>query len=125
MKDDRSIPGEMMNGYESQIHNGYKDGDRTKPIDHGTGAIFRRVQARRVIPSDKEWFSKTIVADGPSIAVWVNGYQVTAWTDDRQPHKNPRNGLRTEAGTFQIQGHDPTTSLSFRNIKAAELRERK
>jgi len=120
----RCIPGEMMNGYESQIHNGFKDGDRTKPVDHGTGAIFRRVQARRVIPSDNEWFSKTIVADGANIAVWVNGYQVTAWTDDRKPDKNPRNGLRTEAGTLQIQGHDPTTSLSFRNVKAAELRER-
>lgn len=120
----RCIPGEMMNGYESQIHNGFKDGDRTKPADHGTGAIFRRVQARRVIPSDNEWFSKTIVADGPNISVWVNGYQVTAWTDDRKPDKNPRNGLRTEPGTLQIQGHDPTTSLSLRNVKAAELRER-
>ena len=33
----RSIPGEKMNGYESQIQNGYKDGDRTKPEDCGTG----------------------------------------------------------------------------------------
>ncbi len=120
----RCIPGDMMNGYESQIHNGFKDGDRTKPVDHGTGAIFRRVQARRVVANDQEWFSKTIVADGPNISVWVNGYQVTAWTDDRQPHDNPRNGLRTQPGTLQIQGHDPTTSLSFRKIQAAESRDR-
>lgn len=120
----RCIPGEMMNGYESQIHNGFNDNDRTKPIDHGTGAIFRRVQARRVVPDDNEWFSKTIVADGANIAVWVNGYQVTAWTDDRKPHDNPRNGLRNKPGTLQIQGHDPTTSLSFKNIKAAEMAER-
>jgi hypothetical protein len=118
----RCIPGEMMNGYESQIHNAYKDGDRTKPVDFGTGAIFRRVQARRVIPSDKEWFAKTIIADGPDLSVWVNGYQVTAWTDDRKPHDNPRNGLRLKPGTIQLQGHDPTTDLSFRNIRAAEWR---
>ncbi len=36
----RSIPGETMNGYESQIHNAYLDGDRTKPADCGTGGIF-------------------------------------------------------------------------------------
>ena len=77
--------------------------------------------ARLVVPNDKEWFHKTIVADGPHISVWVNGYQVTDWTDDRKPDKNPRNGLRTEAGTLQLQGHDPTTDLSFRNIKAREL----
>jgi hypothetical protein len=117
----RSVPGEFANGYENQIHNGYKNGDRRQPKDFGTGGIYRRVPARLVVPNDKEWFSKTIVADGPHISVWVNGYQVTDWTDERKPDKNPRNGLRTEAGTLQLQGHDPTTDLSFRNIKAREL----
>jgi 3-keto-disaccharide hydrolase len=117
----RSIPGEFANGYESQIHNGIKDGDRRQPKDYGTGGIYRRVPARLVVPNDKEWFYKTIVADGPHISVWVNGYQVTDWTDDRKPDKNPRNGLRTEAGTLQLQGHDSTTDLSFRNIRAREL----
>ena len=117
----RCIPGELTNGYECQIHNGFKNGDRTQPLDYGTGAIYRRIAARLVVPNDNEWFSKTIVADGPHISVWVNGYQVTDWTDDRKPDKNARNGLRTEAGTLQLQGHDPTTDLSFRNIKAREL----
>jgi hypothetical protein len=57
------------------------------------------------------------------MAVWVNGYQVTDWKDGRQPNENPRSGLRTEPGTIQIQGHDPTTDLSFRNLRIAELRE--
>ena len=117
----RSIPDELTNGYESQIHNGFKNGDRTQPVDCGTGGIFRRVNARLVVPNDKEWFTKTIVADGPHISVWVNGYQVTDWTDERKPDKNPRNGLRLEPGTLQIQGHDPTTDLSFRNLRAKEL----
>lgn len=116
----RCIPGEATNGYESQIHNGYKDGDRTQPVDCGTGGIFRRQNARRVVADDLTWFSKTIIADGPHMAVWVNGIQVSDWTDERQPHKNPRNGLRTEPGTLQIQGHDPTTNLSFRNLRIAE-----
>lgn len=117
----RCIPGEFMNGYESQIHNGFKEDDRTQPIDHGTGGIFKRAVARWVVPNDLEWFHKTIVCDGPHIAVWVNGYQVTDWTDDRKPDKNPRNGLHVEPGTLQIQGHDPTTNLSFRNLRAVEL----
>ncbi len=117
----RSIPGEISNGYESQIHNGFKDGDRTKPLDCGTGGIYRRIDARRVVPNDEEWFHKTVIADGPHLSVWVNGFQVTDWTDTRKPDKNPRNGLRLEKGTLQIQGHDPTTNLSFRNLKAREM----
>jgi hypothetical protein len=117
----RCIPGEFMNGYESQIHNGFLGGDRSQPVDCGTGGIFRRVNARLVNASDKEWFTKTIIAAGPQTSVWVNGYQVTDWTDERKPDKNPRNGLRLEKGTLQIQGHDPTTNLSFRNLRAREL----
>jgi hypothetical protein len=117
----RSIPGEFWNGYESQIQNGYKDDDRTQPVDFGTGAIYRRQKARKVVPNDFEWFSKTIIAAGDHMAVWVNGYPVTDWTDARPPKTNPRQGLRREAGTLIIQGHDPTTDLSFRNIRAAEL----
>ena len=120
----RSIPGDWWMGYESQIHNGYADNDRTRPLDFGTGAIYRRQKARRVISNDFEWFSKTIIATGNHIAVWVNGQQVTDWADNRAPNENPREGLRTEPGTFIIQGHDPTTDISFRHLRAAELPKR-
>jgi len=117
----RCIPGDMMMGYESQIHNGMKEGDPNQPADCGTGGIFRRQNARRIVARDHEWFSKTLIADGPHVAVWVNGYQVSDWTDERKPHENPRKGLRLEPGTLAIQGHDPTTDLRFRNMQIAEM----
>ncbi len=117
----RNIPESNMQGYESQIHNGYRDGDRTQPIDFGTGGIYRRVPARLVVADDFEWFTKTLIVHGPHMAVWVNGIQVTDWTDTRPPDENPRRGLRTEAGTLVIQGHDPTTDLNFRRFRAAEF----
>lgn len=120
----RAMPGTEeapSNGYEAQIHNGFNDGDRTKPNNAGTGAIFRRVEARKVVANDLEWFTTTIVAHGPKIAVWVDGYQVVDWEDTREPDPNPRKGLRVEAGHISLQGHDPTTDLSFRNLKIATL----
>jgi hypothetical protein len=117
----RCIPREYMNGYECQISNKITDGDPTKPTDFGTGAIYRRIAARRVNARDHEWFTTTLVATGPHIAVWVNGLQVTDWTDTRAPHDNPRNGLRTAAGTISLQGHDPTTDIRFRNMRIGEL----
>jgi hypothetical protein len=119
----RCVPDQYQNGYEAQIHNGFKDNDRTKPTDFGTGAIYRRVPARKVVANDNEWFTMTVVADGPHIATWVNGYQTVDWTDDRKPADNPRQGLRTAAGHLSIQGHDPTTDILFRNIHITELKK--
>lgn len=117
-------PGGNCNGYEAQIHNALIDGDRLKPKDFGTGAIYRRVKARYVVPNDGEWFTTTIAAFGPRIAVWVDGYQVVDWEDDRPPADSPRNGLFTAAGHIALQGHDPTTDLSFRNLRLVELKAR-
>ena len=121
----RCIPGEMMNGYESQIQNQFSDDDRTKPKDCGSGGIFRRAPARIVNASDKKWFAKTIVADGGTMCVWVNGLLVADWSDTRKAHANPRNGRRLEKGTIILQGHDPTTDLSFKEIRIRELNPRK
>lgn len=117
----RCMPNQYQNGYEAQIHNGYKASDRTKPVDFGTGAIYRRVPARKVVGNDNEWFTLTLVAEGKHIATWVNGYQTADWTDDRPANENPRQGFRAEKGHLSLQGHDPTTDLLFRNIRIAEF----
>ncbi len=63
----------------------------------------------------------TIIAHGRHLATWVNGIQVADWTDHRKLSDNARNGCRLEKGPISIQGHDPTTDLSFRNVRIAEL----
>jgi hypothetical protein len=108
-------------GYESQIQNSFVGGDRAKPKDFGTGGIYRRQPARYVVPNDRDWFTKTIVADGPHMAVWVNGYQVSDWIDVWPEKENAREGKRVGGGAIALQGHDATTDLLFRNIRAAEL----
>ena len=117
----RSIPGEFWQGYECQIQNAFKNGDRGQPVDCGTGGFYRRQNAREVVANDLEWFRMTLVVSGPHMATWVNGRQVSDWTDTRPANANPRQGLRLDAGTIQLQGHDPTTDLLFRAIKIAEL----
>ncbi|WP_339911073.1 DUF1080 domain-containing protein [Symmachiella dynata] len=120
----RALPApsaDQMNGYEAQVRNEWKGDDRNQPVDFGTGGIYRRVPTRRVISSDHEWFTMTVIAQAAHVAVWVDGFPVTDWTDERAPAENPREGLRTAAGHFSIQGHDPTTDLSFRKLRVAKL----
>jgi hypothetical protein len=139
----RCIPEQYQNGYEAQIHNGWteklekeytideydpqthklkgKEKIKSAAMDYGTGAIYRRVPARKAVAKDNEWFTMTIAAQGRHIATWVNGVQVVDWTDNRLADENPRNGCKVEKGAISLQGHDPTTDLSFRNIRIAEL----
>ncbi len=139
----RCRDGEYQNGYEAQIHNGFAetpkkylleeyDPNTNKLIgkkeamynasDFGTGAIYRRVPARKQMSKDGEWFGMTVVAQGNRFATWVNGIQVTDWTDNRPKSDNARTGCRLEGGHLSIQGHDPTTDLSFRNFRIAEYK---
>jgi hypothetical protein len=119
----RTLPEGRWMGYEAQINHRFNAGDRSKPADFGTGAIYRRQAARRVVANDREWFTMTVNAAGPHFAVWVDGYQVTDWTDTRPAKENPREGLRLGPGVIAIQGHDPTTDFLFRTIEVGELAE--
>ena len=117
----RCIPGEKMNGYECQIFNNPPADDYQKFIGTDTGGIFRRQVGRNAGPKDGQWNYLTIYANDAKMATWVNGIQVTDFTDERDPDKNPRRGRRIEAGTIQFQGHDPTTDIRFRNIRIGKL----
>ena len=55
------------------------------------------------------------------MSAWVNGIQVSDWTDTREVNENPRRGLRLEAGTIMIQGHDPKTNALFKQFNIRSL----
>ena len=116
----RSIPGDVMNGYEMQLHTGF-DPDRLHPLDGGMGAIFRRQEARAALSETGQWTHLTLVADGNRFATWVEGVQVTQLQDDRKPHENPRSGLRLEPGTLILQGHDPKCRAKVRKLLAMPI----
>jgi hypothetical protein len=139
----RCRPDEYQQGYEAQIRNQFtpdptqeyaldqydprtgkvigKKLVKLQAVDFGTGAIYRRQPARRPVAKDGEWFTLTVLAHDRHLATWVNGIQVTDWTDYRPLADNARNGCRLEKGAISLQGHDPTTDLSFRNFRIAEL----
>jgi len=117
----RALPGQFWSGYESQIRNQWEGDDRARPVDFGTGGIYNRQPARRVVSTDGQWFTKTIIAHGRHMAVWIDGYLVSDFQDNRPPQESARQGYRAQAGVLSLQGHDPTTDLSFRNLRIAEL----
>jgi Domain of Unknown Function (DUF1080) len=117
----RCIPGDKMMGYECQLNDAMRDGNPMAPADAGTGAIFRRQDARIVAGHADQWSTVLLAASGPSMAAWVNGIQVTNWMDDRPLDPNPRKGRREEPGTLMIQGHDPTTEAWIKDLQVVTL----
>lgn len=128
----RALRGQFWQGYEAQIRNewdGYsKDEkrnaapeDRGKPVDIGTGGLYNRQPTRRVVSSDGEWLTMTLVADEAHFATWVNGYQCTDFVDTKPDAPTARKGRYLGKGCLGLQGHDPTTDLSFKNIRVADL----
>ena len=117
----RAEKGVFWSGYEAQIRNEFKNGDRKQPHDFGTGGLYFYVPAREVIPNDGEFFYKTIVVHGRHMAIWINGIQTSDWEDPRPAGNNARRQARLVAGVFSLQAHDPTTNLDFKNIRAVEL----
>ncbi len=66
---------QYQQGYEMQIRNQWEGTDRSKPVDFWTGArSTRRQPARRVVSTDNEWFTFTLLATGNHFVTWVNGY---------------------------------------------------
>lgn len=118
----RGPKGVFWKGYESQVRNHWQGEDRTKPVDFGTGGIYGVQETRKVVSTDGEWFNKTIVANQNHFAVWINGYQVSDLYDTRtvNTESDAKNGYVPAAGTINLQGHDPTTNLSFKNINIQE-----
>jgi len=121
----RGPVGVFWKGYESQVRNDWAGDDRTKPVDFGTGGNYGNQPARKVVSSDGEWFTKTLVCDGNHAAVWINGYLVSDYVDMRpvSPESQGKEGYVPGPGTIHLQGHDPTTNLSFKNIVLQEYPE--
>lgn len=117
----RCIEGSEMMGYECQLSNQMAGDNPLIPADHGTGGFFKRQNARLVAGLVNDWSTVVLVADGPTMAAWVQGVQVSNWYDDRPPHDNPRKGSKVESGSIMIQGHDPQTDAYFRQLAIAEL----
>jgi len=117
----RCMPGEDMNGYECQVSNARLPGPARQPKDAGTGGIFRRQDARFVVGEDRQWQAVLLVVDGPRFSSWVDGIQVTDWTDDRAADPNPRRGRRLEAGSVMLQAHDPQSRWQIRQLQIGRL----
>lgn len=101
-------------GFESQVNVSHRD--RIK-----TGSLYQVANVEETPAKDNEWWTQTIIVKGKNVVVKVNDKKVIDYTepDDAKPGKQFTRFL--DKGTFALQGHDPKSTVYFKNIKVKRL----
>jgi hypothetical protein len=105
-------------GFEIQVNNSHTDRVRTGSLYH-VEDVLDDSPAR-----DGEWFTETIVVEGQTITVSVDGKQVVRWTqpaDWNGGREGPGRRI-TGAGTIALQAHDPKSTVYYKNIRIKQAK---
>ncbi|MFV0442651.1 MAG: family 16 glycoside hydrolase [Planctomycetaceae bacterium] len=102
-------------GFECQVNNSYVKDPRK------TGSLYAVKDVNESAAKDDEWWTYNIRLVGKTITIKVNGKVVNEYTEpaDAQPGKDFDHVIAP--GTIALQGHDPRSTVSFRNIRVKKL----
>ena len=104
-------------GFEIQVNNSHTDRIRT-------GSLYHVVDILDQSPAkDDEWFTEHIIVKGETITVFVNDKQVVQWTQTPEwdgGREGPGRRI-TGPGTIALQGHDPNSTVYYKNIRIKPL----
>lgn len=104
-------------GFEVQVNNTYNSDPRK------TGSLYEVQDVKQQLVDDNVWFTEDIIAKGDTITVKVNGKQVVRW---KQPPgwagTKDFPGRRIGPGTIALQGHDPGSTVYYKNIRIKILK---
>jgi hypothetical protein len=106
---DRGWPGK---GFEVQVNNTYVGDPRR------TASLYEVKDNEKEVAKDNQWFTEDIIAKGDTITVKVNDKQVVRWTQNANwTGTRDFPGRRIGAGTIALQGHDPGSTVYYKNIR--------
>lgn len=100
-------------GYEVQVNNSHTDWRRT-------GSLYGVDDVKEVIVGDNTWYTEYIKVEGRHVTIKINDRVVVNYTapEEREPAAG---GRVISSGTFALQGHDPGSTVYFKNIMVRPL----
>jgi hypothetical protein len=102
-------------GFEVQVNNSHTDWRRS-------GGLYAVDDVKNPPTKDGEWFTQHIVVRGDRVTIHLDGKQVVDWTQPAgwTPPEG-MDGRRIGSGTFALQGHDPGSTVYYKNIRVKPL----
>jgi hypothetical protein len=104
-------------GFEIQVNNSHTDRIRSGSLYHVKDLLDQSPA------KDDEWFTEHIIVKGETIIVKVNDVQVVEWSQPADWNGGVEGPGRriTGPGTIALQGHDPRSTVYYRNIRIKPL----
>lgn len=103
-------------GFEVQVNNSYQADPRK------TASLHRMQDITGQLAHDGEWFTLHITVWGKHVSVSVNGKDVLDWAEPIPANPpSAMSGRVLDRGTFALQGHDPGSTVYYRNIRVKPL----
>jgi hypothetical protein len=101
-------------GYEVQVNNSHTDWRRT-------GSLYGIDDVKEVVVPDNVWFTEYIKIEGNHVIVKINDKTVVDYTQPGDVPPPDKKGPIDSSGTFALQGHDPGSTVYFKNIMVRPL----
>lgn len=111
--------GWLSQGYEVQINATHRGGGGYKEVKKG-GSLYGIRNLYKAYVPDSVWYNLNIRVEGKRIRIKMNDQLLVDYTE---PPISPDNETkqRISSGTFALQGHDPESTVFFKNIKVKVL----
>jgi 3-keto-disaccharide hydrolase len=107
-------------GFEVQVNNTFvKD-----PIKSGSLYHVKDIGVDDIkgITKDNEWFTEHIIVQDKTVTIKLNGKEVVKWTQPADWNGGREGAGRVLGhGTIALQGHDPNSTVYYKNIRIKPL----
>lgn len=103
-------------GFEVQVNNSHTDWRRS-------GGLYAVADNKEKVAEDGKWFTEHIVVKGNSVTIYVDGKKTSEWTQPADwKGANNMPGRVLSSGTVALQGHDPKSTIHYKNIRIKALK---
>jgi hypothetical protein len=101
-------------GFECQVNNTHDDWIKT-------GSLYGVVNVAQSLAQDKKWWTQEIIVKGKSVTVLIDGKKLFEYNEPPGVQSSGRFERKLNEGTFALQGHDPGSTIRYRNIRVMRL----
>ena len=101
-------------GFECQVNNTH--GDWIK-----TGSLYGVVNIGQSLARDRKWWTQEIIVKGHSVTVLIDGKKLLEYNEPPGVQAGKDFEHKLNEGTFALQGHDPGSTIRYRNIRVKRL----
>ena len=101
-------------GFESQVN-----------ISHGdwikTGSLWGLVNIGVAAAQDQKWWTQEIKVQGKTVTLIIDGKRLFEYTEPPGAEAGKPFERKLNEGTFALQGHDPNSTIRYKNIRVKRL----